>query len=63
MVRIGIGTLIGLVLIFIALLGIGNEIRFQGCLARQDRWAINYTLAKSKGPPPNSKCSRVPFKD
>jgi hypothetical protein len=63
MVRIGIGTLVGLVLIFIALLGIGNEIRFQGCLARQDREAINYTLAKRTNPTPISKCSRVPFKD
>jgi hypothetical protein len=64
MVRIGIGSLVALVLIFIALLGIANEIRFQGCTARQDRQFIIDTLAKRQAAPlPGLRCSRVPFKD
>ena len=64
MVRIGIGSLVALVLIFFALLGMANEIRFQGCTARQDRQTINNTLAKrQQAPLPVLKCSRVPFKD
>ncbi len=64
MVRIGIGSLVALVLIFFALLGMANEIRFQGCTARQDRQAIRNTLAKPKAAPvPIQSCSRVPFKD
>lgn len=54
---------VSLVLIFVALLGIGNELRFQGCVARQDRQAL---VAATKDPRHPArvhlKCHRVPFR-
>jgi hypothetical protein len=63
----GFGTLsavvISLLLIFIALLGIGNEIRFQGCVSRQDRLALIAATQNPKSPAPVTlECHRVPFK-
>lgn len=51
-------TTVALVLIFLALLGIWDEIRFQGCITRQDR--IDASPALRAGPH-DLKCSRVPF--
>ncbi len=47
-------------LTFLALLGTWNEIRFQGCVARQDR-QIQLQL-DSHWPGHVVTCSRVPFK-
>jgi hypothetical protein len=54
---------VSLVLIFLALLGIGNELRFQGCVARQDREALIAATKNPRNPPPVPlKCHRVPFR-
>jgi hypothetical protein len=56
-------VVIALLLIFIALLGIGNEIRFQGCVSRQDRMALVAATQNPKSPAPVTlKCHRVPFR-
>lgn len=49
-----------LVLIFVALLGIWNEIRFQGCVARSDRDLLINATAKHfvTG---ITACHRLPF--
>ena len=54
---------ISLLLIFIALLGIGNEIRFQGCVARQDQQALIAATVNPRSPEPVLlECHRSPFK-
>jgi len=58
---LGIGTVVALFLIFLALLGTANETRFQGCAARQDRALIANVLAK-RTVASRYDCSRVPFK-
>jgi hypothetical protein len=54
---------ISLLLIFVALLGIGNEIRFQGCVSRQDREALVAATVNPKSPEPVLlNCHRLPFR-
>jgi hypothetical protein len=52
-----------LVLILLALLAIGNEIRFQGCVGRQDQKALVAATKNPRSPEPVLiECHRVPFK-
>jgi hypothetical protein len=52
-----------LLLIVLALLGIGNEIRFQGCVGRQDRKALVAATENPRSPSPVLlECHRLPFK-
>jgi len=56
-------VVISLLLIFIALLGIGNELRFQGCVARQDEKALIAATENPRDPAPVLlKCHRLPFR-
>ena len=52
-----------LVLIFLALVGIGNEIRYQGCVARLDQQALVAATKNPRNPAPVLlTCHRLPFK-
>jgi hypothetical protein len=52
-----------LLLIVVVLLGIGNEIRFQGCVARQDQQALVAATRNPEDPEPVPlECSRIPFR-
>lgn len=54
---------IALLLIFVGLLGIGNEIRFQGCVARQNQQALVAATKNPRNPAPVSlECHRLPFR-
>ncbi len=54
---------ISLLLIFLALLAIDNEIRYQGCVARIDQQRLVAATENPRHPAPvDLKCSRVPFK-
>jgi hypothetical protein len=58
-----VAILISLVLIFLALVGIGNEIRYQGCVGRLDQQALVAVTANPKNPAPvQLTCHRLPFK-
>jgi hypothetical protein len=53
---------ISLFLIFLALLGIGNEIRFQGCVQRQDQQALIAATQNPQNPAAVSlECHRLPL--
>jgi hypothetical protein len=56
-------VVISLLLIVVALLGIANEIRFQGCVARQDQQALVAATVNPQRPAPVLlECYRVPFR-
>ena len=56
-------VVVSLLLIFLALLGIGNEIRFQGCVGRQDQRTLIAVTQSPRNPVPVAlECHRVPFK-
>ena len=52
-----------LALIFFSLIGIGNEIRYQGCVARLDQQALVAATRNPRNPAPVLlTCHRLPFK-
>ena len=56
-------VVVSLLLIFVALAGIGNEIRYQGCVARIDNEALVAVTQDPRNPEPVTlECDRVPFK-
>jgi hypothetical protein len=56
-------VVISALLIFLGLLGIGNEIRFQGCVARQDQQALIAATENPRNPAPvELECHRLPFR-
>jgi hypothetical protein len=55
-------VVISLMLIFLGLIGIGNEVRYQGCLARGDtQTLIAVTKDARSSPPVPLGCERSPF--
>lgn len=55
------GTTIALLLIFLAILWLSNEVRFQGCVQRQDNAdLINATAHQATNVGP--ACHRIPFR-
>lgn len=55
-------VVIALLLTFLALLGIGNELRYQGCLARADSQSLIAVTRDARSPaPPPLGCDRSPF--
>jgi len=51
-----------LLLIFVALVGTGNEIRYQGCVSRLDQQKLIAVTQDPRQPPPvDLDCNRVPF--
>ena len=58
-----LAVVISLLLIFIALLGIGNEVRYQGCVSRIDQQGLIAATRNPQTPAPVSLgCHRLPFK-
>lgn len=56
-------VVISALLIFLGLLGIGNEIRFQGCVARQDQQALVAATENPRNPAAVAlECHRLPFR-
>ena len=56
-------VVVALLLIFVALLGIGNEIRYQGCVERMDQQALIAATQDPRNPAPvGLECHRMPFK-
>jgi hypothetical protein len=53
------GTLVLLTLIFVALLNIGNEIRYQGCISRQVQEVRLFVEGHDEVRP--VQCHRLPF--
>jgi hypothetical protein len=58
-----VAIVVSLLLIFVALLGIGNELRFQGCVARRDQQALIAATVNPRNPTPVIlECHRLPFR-
>jgi hypothetical protein len=57
-----IAAVVALFLIFFALLGVGNEIRYQGCVARIDQQKLTAATQNPRNPEPVTlDCDRSPF--
>lgn len=54
-----VALLLGLLAIAVTILVLANEVRFQGCIARQDR-QLQMLTAKTSGTKV-TECSRIPF--
>jgi hypothetical protein len=55
-------VVISLLLIFVGVLGVWNEIRYQGCVARIDQQKLVAVTQDPRNPAPvELNCERVPF--